>query len=226
MTPRTRRVGPIPPTRPASGAQERGERTRALIMDETVRCVVEEGFAAASGQHIAERAGVTWGVIQYHFGDRNGLLTAVVEASFAELRQRMAAVGVPAGSTREQVSALVEAAWAMFCTPSSRASLEIAVATRSQRDAQTSAHFALIAAELARLGEDLIAERQHRGDARAVGHLLWATLRGLVFGQLATREPLDTSRERAALVDLLVAHLEPAATGTARADAQLKGAAS
>ncbi len=217
----TRRVGSIAPTRPASGAQERAERTRVLIMEETVRCVVEEGFAAATAKHIAERAGVTWGVIQYHFGDRDGLLTAVVDASFDELRRRMAAVGVGAGSAREQVSALVEAAWAAFCTPASRASLEIAVATRSHRDAATGEHFALVAAELARLGEELIAERPHHGDARAVGHLLWAALRGLVFVQLATREPLDTSRERAALVDLLVAHLEPA--GAARADAHLTG---
>src|SRR5207249_7757719 len=83
----------IAPTRPVGGAQARAERTRALIMDETVRCVVEEGFAAASAKHIAERAGVTWGVIQYHFGDRDGLLAAVVESGFDELRARMATVG-------------------------------------------------------------------------------------------------------------------------------------
>ena len=64
MTPRgTRRVGAIAPTRPAGGAQERAERTRALIMQETVRCVVEEGFAAASAKHIAERAGVLTPVV-------------------------------------------------------------------------------------------------------------------------------------------------------------------
>ena len=40
-----------------------------MVIDETVRCVIEEGFGAASAKHITERAGVTWGVIQYHFGD-------------------------------------------------------------------------------------------------------------------------------------------------------------
>ena len=60
-------------------AQERGERTRALVIDETIRCIREEGFAAASTRHIIDRAGVTWGVIQYYFGDRDGLLTAVIE---------------------------------------------------------------------------------------------------------------------------------------------------
>ena len=49
------------------------------MIEETIRCIREEGFAAASTRHIIDRAGVSWGVIQYYFGDRDGLLTAVIE---------------------------------------------------------------------------------------------------------------------------------------------------
>ena len=56
-----------------------------MVIEETVSCVLEEGFGAASAKHITERAGVTWGVIQYHFGDRDGLLMAVVDEGFSEL---------------------------------------------------------------------------------------------------------------------------------------------
>jgi AcrR family transcriptional regulator len=208
MTTTRRRRLPIAPTRPAGGAQLRAERTRALIMNETVRCVVEEGFAAASAKHIAERAGVTWGVIQYHFGDRDGLLAAVVESGFDELRARMATVDIPQGSSREQVTALVDAAWAAFSTPTSRASLEILVATRSRRDHATSEHLAAMAGELTRLGTDLIGDRRRVGDATAIGDLLWAALRGLVLTQMVVDEPIESTRERAALVDLLVARLD------------------
>jgi AcrR family transcriptional regulator len=45
---------------------------RAIVIDETIRCILEEGFAAASAKHITERAGVTWGVVQYHFGAATG----------------------------------------------------------------------------------------------------------------------------------------------------------
>jgi hypothetical protein len=45
---------------------------RAIVIDETIRCIFEEGFAAASAKHITERAGVTWGVVQYHFGAATG----------------------------------------------------------------------------------------------------------------------------------------------------------
>ena len=46
----------------------------------------EEGFAKASANRIAQRAGVTWGVIQYHFGDRAGLFSAVVFAGCEQAR--------------------------------------------------------------------------------------------------------------------------------------------
>jgi AcrR family transcriptional regulator len=177
-------------------------------MDETVRCVVEEGFAAASAKHIAERAGVTWGVIQYHFGDRDGLLAAVVGSGFDELRACMATVDVPQGSSRKQVTALVDAAWAAFSTPTSRASLEILVATRARRDQATNEHLVAMAGQLHRLGADLIGDRRRVGDATAIGDLLWASLRGLVLTQMVVNEPVDSKRERAALVDLLVARLD------------------
>ena len=75
----------VAPTRPAHGNQARAERTRAMAIDVTVQIVLKEGFAAATGRHIADAAGVTWGVIQYHFGDRDGLLMAVIDRGFGEL---------------------------------------------------------------------------------------------------------------------------------------------
>ncbi|HEV7852174.1 MAG TPA: TetR/AcrR family transcriptional regulator, partial [Mycobacterium sp.] len=79
----------VPPRRPVNGKQLRADRTREMVIDETVRCVIEEGFNAASAKHITERAGVTWGVIQYHFGDRDGLLMAVVDKGFGQLLETL-----------------------------------------------------------------------------------------------------------------------------------------
>ena len=99
MTPARRSdLAPARPTRKVGRAQRRGDRTRDTIIDETVRCINEEGFAAASANHIAERAGVTWGVIQYHFGDRSGLLSAVVAHGFQGFRRAVQSVSVPDGS--------------------------------------------------------------------------------------------------------------------------------
>jgi TetR/AcrR family transcriptional regulator, regulator of cefoperazone and chloramphenicol sensitivity len=204
------RKRPARPTRPAGGAQERAERTRAAIMDETVRCVIEEGFAAASARHIAEGAGVTWGVIQYHFGDRAGLLSAVVESGFDELNARIEAVDTPAGPTRDRVAAIVDAAWAAFSAPRSRASLEILVGTRAHRSRAVDRQLVEMAATLTQLGGRLVEERHRAQGPAAIGELLWATLRGLAVAQLVVAVPLDLTPVRATLVDALVAYLESA----------------
>src|SRR5688572_14448295 len=73
------------PRRSPTGAQPRAERTRNAVINETVRCILDEGFAPPSVRRITDRAGVTWGVVQYHFGDLDGLLMAVVDTGFGEL---------------------------------------------------------------------------------------------------------------------------------------------
>lgn len=218
-SPARRRTAGVP-TRPAGGNQIRAERTRAQIMDETIACVIDEGFAAASAKHIAERAGVTWGVIQYHFGDRAGLLRAVVASGFDGLRAQMATVDIPLGSRHERVTALVEAAWAAFATPTSRASLEILVATRGHRDRSTDEELASMAVELTELGRHLIDDRNPYHDPHVVGDLLWATLRGLVLTEMIVTEPIDSRPSRAALVDALVAYLEPGTSSPTDPDEQ------
>ena len=203
--------GPQPrvaPTRRTRNGQVRGDRTRQAILDETVRCVREEGFAAASANHIAERAGVTWGVIQYHFGDRDSLLMAVVDDGYALLRHNVEGFRLPAGTNRERVASLVEAAWAAFADPRSLAALEILIGTRANRNATLDARLTALAHSLARLGRELTGEASTSAHAGAVGDLLWATLRGLALAQMVVDTPLDPSRELAALVDLLTTYLD------------------
>jgi len=186
------------PTRPPGGAQARGDRTRAAIIDEAVRTILDEGVAAASAKHIAERAGVTWGVIQYHFGSRDGLFAAVVGTGFDALKQTMTQLELPVGPTRERLQSLVDAAWSAFSSPTSRASLEILVATRSGRDPALGEPLEAMARELRRLGRSLA------GPGRPeVGDLVWAVLRGLVLEQMVVTEPVDTDRQRSMLVDVL-----------------------
>lgn len=201
----------IPPTRPDDGRpQERGDRTRTAIIDETVRCVLDEGFAAASAKHIAERAGVTWGVIQYHFGDRNGLLGAVVTSGYESFRRTIETLRIPEGTTRARVETIVDAAWAAFTLPASRASLEITVATRTTRAPAQSSELVAMARTMHRLGERIVGDQPgQRALGRSIGEVLWASLRGLVLAEMVTGEHLAFTRERALLTDLIVAYLEP-----------------
>ena len=100
------------PTRRAKVPQERGEGTRRRILEETVACVLDEGFGAASASRVTARAGVTWGVIQYHFGGRDGLLRAVVDHGFAGLTAALDEV--TDGDGPRDVGVFVAAAWRAF----------------------------------------------------------------------------------------------------------------
>ncbi|MBV8928344.1 MAG: TetR/AcrR family transcriptional regulator [Mycobacteriaceae bacterium] len=199
----------VEPRRPAHGSQPRADRTRALVIDETVRCIIEEGFAAASAKHITERAGVTWGVIQYHFGDRDGLLMAVVDQGFAELLEALRELP-PQSATlnaRDRTKFVIDAAWEAFSSPTSRAALEILIATRALRDTTASGHLAQLGTALVRLGRH-IGEGLAARHAAAIGNLIWSTLRGLIVAQLVVSDPLDTTRERAALIDVISAYIQ------------------
>jgi AcrR family transcriptional regulator len=197
------------PRRPPGGSQERADRTRALAVEETVRCIIEEGYEAASARHIAERAGVTWGVIQYHFGDREALMMAVVDEGFAHLLETLGThPGVsPKLTLRKKAESIVATAWEAFSTPPSRAALEILIATRATREPAATEHLTELAKALNQLGKQ-IGQGLRASQGTAIGNLLWAALRGMVLAQMVVRTPIDTTRERRELVDVIVTYIE------------------
>src|SRR5258708_18921793 len=203
----------VAPRRPANGSQVRAERPRALVIAETVRCILEEGFAAASAKHITERAGVTWGVVQYHFGDRDGLLMAVVDKGFAELLEALRELPTGAENVRDRTEFIVNAAWDAFSSPTSMAALEILIATRAMRDTGASEHIAALGTAFAKLGKH-IGEGLDARHAAAIGNLIWATLRGLVVAALVVPDALAALPQRRALVQVTTSYVAAATPGT------------
>ncbi|QLL10228.1 TetR/AcrR family transcriptional regulator [Mycobacterium vicinigordonae] len=197
------------PTRPAHGNQARAERTRVAVIDATVQIVLSEGLAAASGRHIADTAEVTWGVIQYHFGDRDGLLMAVVDQAFTGLLDTLRTLP-PVNRdapTRERVGAVVDAAWREMSSPTARAATEILIGTRVSRGAQSNGHIRRLANAFKNLGATLDRDLDPTRSA-AIGEHLLTALRGMVANQLVTDRPADTSHERRVLVDILSSYLD------------------
>lgn len=199
----------ISPRRPVNGKQLRADRTRAMVIDETVRCVLEEGFGAASAKHITERAGVTWGVIQYHFGDRDGLLMAVVDRGFGELLECLRGMESELGSTSGHARAelVVNAVADAFLSPTSIAALEILIATRADRADVDQQHLLELFSTLTRLGR-YVADGLEPERADAVGNLIWSTLMGAMVAKMAMPGPVDVGRELRALTDVVAAYVD------------------
>ncbi|MCV7378407.1 TetR family transcriptional regulator [Mycobacterium alsense] len=192
---------PAGPTRRTTAPRKRGDDTRTKIIDETVRCIMEEGFAAATAKHVAERAGVTWGVIQYHFGDRNGLLMAVVDDGVARLVESLSSANVSDLPLRSRIEVVVDTAWACYSSPTSMAAFEILRATRGGSSRR---HLLEMNSAIAQLGRLITEDPAKAG----VAEVIWAALRGVVLAQMITGTAVDWSLERHALIDMVTRVLQ------------------
>ncbi|MDT5089529.1 MAG: TetR/AcrR family transcriptional regulator, regulator of cefoperazone and chloramphenicol [Mycobacterium sp.] len=190
----------VSPTPLKTSPRKRGDDTRAKIIDETVRCIQEEGFAAATAKHVAERAGVTWGVIQYHFGDRNGLLMAVVDDGVARLLESLSSADVSELPMRERVEVVVDTAWSCYSSPTSMAAFEI---LRANRGSSSRRHLFEMNAAINQLGRLITDDAANNG----VAEVIWATLRGVVLAQMIVGTPVDWQRERRALIEMVTHYL-------------------
>lgn len=190
-----------PPTRQTQAPRKRGDDTRARIIDETVRCVVEEGFQAATAKHVAERAGVTWGVIQYHFGDRNGLLMAVVDEGVARLVDSLSSAEVGDLPLRERIEIVVDTAFRCYSSPTSLAAFEILRATRGTHGESAQQHLLEINAAVNQLGRLI-------SDDPGVAEVIWSALRGMVLVEMIVSTHLEWERERRLLVDMVTRYLQ------------------
>ncbi|WP_428342689.1 TetR/AcrR family transcriptional regulator [Mycobacterium sp.] len=191
---------PVGPTRRTSAPRKRGDDTRAKIIDETVRCIVEEGYVAATAKHVAERAGVTWGVIQYHFGDRNGLLMAVVDDGVARLLESLSSADVSELPMRERIEVVVDTAWRCYSSPTSMAAFEI---LRANRAGSSRRHLLEMNAAINQLGRLITEDPANDG----VADVIWAMLRGVVLAQMIIGTPVDWQRERHALIEMVTLYL-------------------
>lgn len=114
-----------------------GERSRAMrqrLLDATVECLVERGFAGTSTTLVSERAGVSRGAQLHHFPTKNDLVLAAVEHLSEQrgVELQRAADGLPRGAQRTH--AILEMLGDHFASPVFNAALELWVAART--DAQ------------------------------------------------------------------------------------------
>jgi AcrR family transcriptional regulator len=69
------------------------EQTRAKLVDAARKAFAGKGYAAASMDDLTAEAGLTRGALYHNFGDKKGLLQAVVDQIDAEVVARMRAAG-------------------------------------------------------------------------------------------------------------------------------------
>ncbi len=108
----------------------KARRTRENIINAVVSLIKEGGFAAASSSKIAERAGITWGAAQHHFGSKEDILEAIMEMSHEKFVALMSDERLRTGSLADRVNLFVDRMWQHYQDDLYLATLEILLAAR------------------------------------------------------------------------------------------------
>jgi len=113
------------PPRARRSHSERTADTRARVMAAVVESINEIGFHRTTGSEIARRAGVSWGAIQHHFRDKDGILVAVLEQSYRQFADRLGTPPPEAATVEDRVEVFIDRAWVHFSGPEYRSTYEI-----------------------------------------------------------------------------------------------------
>ena len=110
---------------------QRREQTRTALLDATIDCLVDVGYARTSVQEICARAGVSKGAVQHHFTAKAELMAAAVEHLTTKLRRQLATSldELPGGGTG--VAAAIDLLWTGYSGTLSTAVTELWVAART-----------------------------------------------------------------------------------------------
>lgn len=170
------------------------ERTRQQVITAAIHCLASEGYHRATSNRIAREAGLSWGVIQYHFGDRAGIYRAVldtiIDAYVTELDQ-LARSG-EGKTVHERLRLLTERAWQLLNHPAYLATMELLL--NLPRDPEltvnTKTYVKRWSLRVAQLWQAIFPEfpENHAGST-AARQLFFAALRGYVDNRLIGQWP-------------------------------------
>jgi AcrR family transcriptional regulator len=98
---------------------------RARVVEAVVESISKIGYQKTTAAEIARCAGVTWGAVQHHFGDKDGILLAVLEESFGHFAQCLADSPDNDVPLEERVDRFVDRSWEHFSSSLYRSTFQI-----------------------------------------------------------------------------------------------------
>jgi AcrR family transcriptional regulator len=112
---------------------ERSLATRRRLLDATIDCLIERGYAHTTTPEIATRAGFTRGAQLHHFGGKEELVLAAVKHLFVDRMAELVTALAKQPSTGDLNEAAIKLSWSIFKSRFFVAWLEVIVAGRTDR---------------------------------------------------------------------------------------------
>jgi AcrR family transcriptional regulator len=184
---------------------ERRAATRGALLDATIDCLVDYGYANTTTNRIVERAGVSRGAQVHHYPAKADLVAEAVHHLATKRTTEMLdqLKGTPEGPRRFEV--VMDTMWAQHKGPLYAASIELFVASRT--DPELRERMAEVERDVTRTIAkgilDLAPEAVARREFRDAVDLTLSAMRGLALLSFADPE-MDIDRRWSAMRKLLL----------------------
>lgn len=199
----------------------RGEASRKHVLDIALRLLATGGPEAVSVKLIAKEANVTWGTVQYQFGDADGFWAAtilhILDTAGPHVWARPSA-----GSVDRRIAEIIELLWKAYGSPYNAAVSNLRAALAKNR-AELERSYPRTAAALDALEDSLLKQFREFFDgitvdprhARQVSALLPAALRGL-YTERSFGSRVDIDDALAGLREAITLYMTPAPADSKR----------
>ncbi len=162
---------------------QRSAATREALLDATLECLVEDGYANTTTSRVAERAGVSRGAHLHHFGTRNALVAAAIQHLAERRAEELIAELEALPSGRERLERGLDLVWSNYANPLFLAALDLW--SHARTDAELRQHLVTVERLLDRqtieFARRLFPEQADRPDFERLVEMAVATVRGLAL---------------------------------------------
>ncbi len=177
-------MGTTAATRPARRSQaERSAATREALLDATIACLVEDGYANTTTSRVSERAGLSRGAHLHHFQTRQALLAAAMEHLAQRRGEQLLAAAAKLPPGRERLEQGLDLLWASYASPLYQAALDLW--THARTDPELRERLEPVERELdrqtLRVSPKLFGELAERPGFGRLIEMAHATMRGLAL---------------------------------------------
>ncbi|HVZ35153.1 MAG TPA: TetR/AcrR family transcriptional regulator [Polyangiaceae bacterium] len=119
---------------PRRSQRERRDETQRKLLEATLECLAELGYARTTTPEIVRRAGLSQGALFKHYASKDALLAAAMELLFGALvaGYERALVALPKG--RATPEAAFELLWSIFTGPRLAIAFELYMVARTDRE--------------------------------------------------------------------------------------------
>jgi AcrR family transcriptional regulator len=137
MPPRIAKL-PVRQSKERRSQEERSSETRERLLDATLECLLERGYAGTTTPVVCERTGLSRGALLHHFPTKQALVIEAVGRLVARMNQENLAQAARVVAAADPLERMFDVIWTNFQQPLFHAALELWLAARTDPELHAS----------------------------------------------------------------------------------------